>query len=155
MLITFLKALFTIIFDVNIIVNNFQLACQTASTAPTFRPKLYIQNLIFPYLKTLGLRPLEKIQPTKLSLGQKQLLAGVRACYLKKNVVFFDEISSALDSELEFALRKCILIIQEFSLTIIVAHRVETIIAADKILVMEKGRLIQSGSHKELLESKC
>lgn len=106
-----------------------------------------------PYLKTMELKPLEKIQPTKLSLGQKQLLAGVRACYLKKNVVFFDEISSALDSELEFALRKCILIIQEFSLTIIVAHRVETIIAADKILVMEKGRVIQSGSHKELLES--
>ena len=47
----------------------------------------------------------EKIVPNKLSLGQKQLLAGVRACYLKKNIVFFDEISSALDSELEYALR--------------------------------------------------
>ncbi len=106
-----------------------------------------------PYLKTMGLSPLEKIHPSNLSLGQKQLLAGVRACYLKKNVVFFDEISSALDSELELALRKCILIIQEFSLTIIVAHRVETIIAADKILVMEKGRVIQSGNHKELLST--
>ena len=87
-----------------------------------------------------------------LSLGQRQLLAGVRACYLKKNVVFFDEISSALDSELELALRECILLIQEVSLTIIVAHRVETIVNAHKILVMEKGRLLHSGKHHELLK---
>jgi ATP-binding cassette subfamily B protein len=104
-----------------------------------------------PYLKTMGLSAYEKIIPNKLSLGQKQLLAGVRACYLKKNIVFFDEISSALDSELEYALRKCILLIQEFSLTIIVAHRVETIIGADKILVMEKGRVVDSGNHQELI----
>ncbi len=106
-----------------------------------------------PYLKTMGLSTHEKITPGKLSLGQKQLLAGVRACYLKKNIVFFDEISSALDSELEHALRMCILLIQEFSLTIIVAHRVETIINADRILVMEKGRVINSGKHQELLSS--
>lgn len=104
-----------------------------------------------PYLKTMGLSAYEKINPASLSLGQKQLLAGVRACYLKKNIVFFDEISSALDSELEYALRKCILLIQEFSLTIIVAHRVETIIGADKILVMEKGRVVDSGNHNELI----
>lgn len=104
-----------------------------------------------PYLKTMGLSTYQKITPSKLSLGQKQLLAGVRACYLKKNIVFFDEISSALDSELEHALRECILLIQEFSLTIIVAHRVETIINADRILVMEKGRVINSGKHQELL----
>jgi ABC-type multidrug transport system fused ATPase/permease subunit len=104
-----------------------------------------------PYLRTMGLSIHEKITPSKLSLGQKQLLAGVRACYLKKSIVFFDEISSALDSELEHALRKCILLIQEFSLTIIVAHRVETIIGADRILVMEKGRVESSGKHSELI----
>ena len=105
-----------------------------------------------PYLKTLNLKTHEKIHPNMLSLGQRQLLAGVRACYLKKNVVFFDEISSALDSELELALRECILLIQEVSLTIIVAHRVETIVNAHKILVMEKGRLLHSGKHHELLK---
>ena len=105
-----------------------------------------------PYLKTLNLKTHEKIHPTMLSLGQRQLLAGVRACYLKKNVVFFDEISSALDSELELALRECILLIQEVSLTIIVAHRVETIVNAHKILVMENGRLLHSGKHQELLK---
>lgn len=104
-----------------------------------------------PYLAHWGIKPEDVIIPHSLSLGQRQLLAGIRACYIKKNIVFFDEISSALDSDLEFALRKLVLLIQEFSLTVIVAHRVETIIAADKILVMDKGRVIDSGIHSELL----
>jgi ATP-binding cassette subfamily B protein len=104
-----------------------------------------------PYLKTWGLKPDDMVVPSQLSLGQRQLLAGIRACYIKKNIVFFDEISSALDSDLEYALRKLVLLIQKFSLTIIVAHRVETIVKADKILVMEKGRVIDSGIHDELI----
>ncbi len=107
-----------------------------------------VENI--PYLKTWGLGPNDLIVPSSLSLGQRQLLAGVRACYIKKNIVFFDEISSALDSELEYSLRKLVLIIQKFSLTIIVAHRVETIVNANKILVMDKGRVIDSGNHASL-----
>jgi len=49
-----------------------------------------------PYLKSMNIKTFDKIVPSSLSLGQRQLLAGVRACYLKKNIVFFDEISSAL-----------------------------------------------------------
>jgi ATP-binding cassette subfamily B protein len=105
------------------------------------------------YLKKWGISPSDKIDPNNLSLGQRQLLAGIRACYLKKNIVFFDEISSALDSDLELALRNLVLLIQKISLTIIVAHRVETIINADKILVMEKGRVIGSGEHVELMKT--
>ncbi|MDO9183456.1 MAG: ABC transporter ATP-binding protein [Bacteriovorax sp.] len=109
-----------------------------------------IENI--PYLKSWGLAPHDQVVPSSLSLGQRQLLAGVRACYIKKNIVFFDEISSALDSDLEFALRKLVLLIQKFSLTIIVAHRVETIIGADQILVMDKGRVIDSGKHSVLIQ---
>lgn len=104
-----------------------------------------------PYLKSWGLAPDDIVVPQSLSLGQRQLLAGVRACYIKKNIVFFDEISSALDSDLEYSLRKLVLLIQQFSLTIIVAHRVETIVEADKILVMDKGRVTDMGIHQELL----
>lgn len=104
-----------------------------------------------PYLKSWGLGPDDIVVPQSLSLGQRQLLAGVRACYIKKNIVFFDEISSALDSDLEYSLRKLVLLIQQFSLTIIVAHRVETIVNADKILVMDKGRVTDMGIHQELL----
>jgi ATP-binding cassette subfamily B protein len=109
------------------------------------------QNI--PYLEKWGITPNDKIIAAKLSLGQRQLLAGIRALYLNKNIVIFDEISSALDPELELSLRKMVLLIQKNSLTIIVAHRVETILDATKILVMEKGRIIQSGKHDELLKS--
>ncbi|MBC7539757.1 MAG: ABC transporter ATP-binding protein [Bacteriovorax sp.] len=120
------------------------------------QPHDFVENWNFlldniPYLKSWGLGPNDLVIPSSLSLGQRQLLAGVRACYIKKNIVFFDEISSALDSDLEYALRKLVLLIQEFSLTVIVAHRVETIINADKILVMNKGRVIDSGKHSELI----
>jgi ABC-type multidrug transport system fused ATPase/permease subunit len=125
-------------------------------TLKRIQPDDFVENWNFlldniPYLKTWGLGPDDLVVPSSLSLGQRQLLAGVRACYIKKNVVFFDEISSALDSDLEYALRKLVLLIQEFSLTVIVAHRVETIVNADKILVMDKGRVIDSGKHAALI----
>lgn len=104
-----------------------------------------------PYLNSWGISPSDKISPSMLSLGQRQLLAGIRACYIKKHVVFFDEISSALDSELELALRNLVLLIQKYSLTIIVAHRIETIIGASKIIVMDKGKVKDSGNHDQLL----
>jgi len=97
---------------------------------------------------------LEKvIIPVKLSAGEKQLLAGVRAVLLNKPIVLIDEISSAMDSKLEKALRDLILLVQKNALTIIVAHRVETIVSAHIIQVMENGRVTQSGNHRDLLES--
>lgn len=106
-----------------------------------------------PYLKKWGINGATLIEPHKLSLGQKQLIAGLRACYLRKNIVLFDEISSAMDSDLELALRSLILLLQENSLTLIVAHRLETLLQSDVILVMDKGRLLSSGSHGELIKS--
>jgi ABC-type multidrug transport system fused ATPase/permease subunit len=122
---------------------------------PKFEEKYQFFIDQIPYLGKMGLGPNDLVLPQKLSLGQKQLLAGIRALYLNKNVVFFDEISSALDPELEFSLRQLVLLIQQKSLTIIVAHRVETIVNSDLILVMDKGRVVNSGKHSELLiESK-
>ena len=90
--------------------------------------------------------------PKSLSLGQNQLICAIRSCYLKKTIVLFDEISSGLDSHLESALREVILLIQGQSLTFIVAHRLETIMEADKILVLEEGKLVSSGKHFDLLK---
>lgn len=106
---------------------------------------------IIPYLKKWGITLETEVLVTELSMGQKQLLAGLRACFLNKPVVLFDEISSGLDSELEEALRKLVLLIQQHALTIIVAHRLETIIGANKIIVLEDGRLKDTGTHQELL----
>lgn len=104
------------------------------------------------YFKSWGISLNDVVNPNILSAGQKQLLSAIRSCYLKKTVVLFDEISSALDSELEEALREVILLIQKQSLTIVVTHRLETIIGADSILVMDGGRLIDRGCHTQLLE---
>lgn len=103
------------------------------------------------YFKDWGIGPETVIRSNELSSGQKQLIAAVRSCYLKKTIVLFDEVSSGLDSSLETALRKVVSLVQKNSLTIIVAHRVETIVGADKILVLDNGRLISSGTHDQLL----
>ena len=105
-----------------------------------------------PYLRTWGITLEDKIDIEMISAGQKQLISALRACYLHKNLVFFDEISSALDSDLEEALRKLVMIIQRQSLTFIVAHRIETVVGSNKILVMREGEIVSSGSHRELLE---
>ena len=105
-----------------------------------------------PYLKSWGIGPEDEISPKSLSLGQNQLICAIRSCYLKKTIVLFDEISSGLDSHLESALREVILLIQGQSLTFIVAHRLETIMEADTILVLEEGKLVSSGKHFELLK---
>tara|TARA_B100001971_G_scaffold215195_1_gene260259 strand:+ start:86126 stop:87919 length:1794 start_codon:yes stop_codon:yes gene_type:complete len=105
-----------------------------------------------PYLKRWNIKPSDELKPKELSLGQKQLICALRSCFLVKPIVLFDEISSGLDSELEEALRKLVLLIQKKSLTIIVAHRIETIIQANQILVMQDGKLIDQGKHDQLLE---
>jgi ABC-type multidrug transport system fused ATPase/permease subunit len=104
------------------------------------------------YLEHWGIGPEDKIDPQALSLGQKQLMAAIRACFLQKPIVLFDEISSALDSELEEALRKVVLLIQKNSLTFIVAHRLETILSSNRIYVMDQGKVINSGGHEELMK---
>lgn len=115
--------------------------------------KEFWQNMLdsIPYMKEWGLSLEDKLDQKSLSLGQKQLLAAIRSCYLKKPVVLFDEISSGLDSDLELALRNMVLLIQKESLTFIVAHRLETVVQADEILVMEEGRIVDAGVHSDLL----
>lgn len=106
-----------------------------------------------PYVGNWKISLEDSINAKDLSLGQKQLICALRACYLAKPIVLFDEISSGLDSDLEEALKKLVLLIQKNSLTFIVAHRIETIVHADKIIVMDNGRMKATGSHTELLES--
>ena len=106
-----------------------------------------------PYIESWGITLTDTIDSRKLSMGQKQLLCALRACYLKRPVVLFDEISSGLDSDLELALRQLVLLVQQHALTIIVAHRLETLIHAQKIMVMDKGECHAWGTHLELLGS--
>ncbi|MCB9062204.1 MAG: ABC transporter ATP-binding protein [Halobacteriovoraceae bacterium] len=106
-----------------------------------------------PYVKIWNEYLQKELNTNELSLGQKQLICALRACFLKRPIVLFDEISSALDSNLEEALRKVILLVQKQSLTIIVAHRFETIIQANKIVILEKGRKVGEGVHDNLIKT--
>jgi len=104
-----------------------------------------------PYLKTWGFSPSDKMTQLQLSMGQKQLLSGLRAMYLKKPIILMDEISSGLDSELELALRDLLRFFQSSCMTIIVTHRLETILHSTKLLLLEKGELVVQGSHRDLI----
>ncbi len=103
-----------------------------------------------PYLERWGLLPSDKIIPRTLSMGQKQLVSGLRALFLKKPVILMDEISSGLDSELESALRDLIAFFQSRSMTIIVTHRLETILNSHKLLLLDNGKVLAQGPHASM-----
>jgi ATP-binding cassette subfamily B multidrug efflux pump len=105
------------------------------------------------YLKIWADKLDEVLDPSSLSLGQKQLICGLRCCFLQKPIVLLDEISSSLDGSLEKALRELIHFIQTQSITIVVAHRLETILESDKILLMNNGKVEAEGHHDQLMQS--
>ena len=90
-----------------------------------------------------------------LSGGQKQRLAIARALYQQPEVLILDEATSSLDSSSEEYVQNALSLLQEQGKTvIIIAHRLSTVCQADKICVLEKGKLIEEGNHHELLEQK-
>ncbi len=85
-----------------------------------------------------------------MSMGQKQLISGLRAMYLKKPVILMDEISSGLDSDLESALKDLIHFFRSKTMTIIVTHRLETILNSDQLILMDNGEMVAKGSFDQL-----
>ena len=92
----------------------------------------------------------------KVSGGEKQRLSIARALLREPNILVFDEATSSLDSITEEEITETIRdvsVIQDH-ITILIAHRLSTIMHADKIFVLEKGHIIESGRHEELLTEK-
>ena len=90
----------------------------------------------------------------KLSGGEKQRVSVARAILANKKVLVLDEATSALDSKTEHEIQKDLEMLMQGRTSIIIAHRLSTIMKADKIVVMEKGRIVQIGKHRELINKK-
>ena len=90
---------------------------------------------------------------TNLSGGQRQRIAIARAIYKHSSLILFDEATSALDNESEKRIQVALERYTKDKITITIAHRLSTIEHADKILVMQKGRIVDSGTHQELLQN--
>ena len=90
----------------------------------------------------------------KLSGGEKQRVAIARTLLKQPAMLIFDEATSALDSKTERALQEELVGLARNRTTLIIAHRLSTIVHADQILVMDQGRIIERGSHGELIALK-
>ncbi|MBL6675388.1 MAG: ABC transporter ATP-binding protein/permease, partial [Alphaproteobacteria bacterium] len=90
----------------------------------------------------------------KLSGGEKQRVAIARTVLKNPSVYFFDEATSALDSSTEKEIIKNLEKISENKTTLIIAHRLSTVSKADNIIVIDQGRIVESGNHEHLLKAK-
>jgi len=88
-----------------------------------------------------------------LSGGQRQRIAIARAVLVNAPVLILDEATSALDAESERLVQKALANLMQNKTSIVIAHRLSTVRKADKIVVMERGKIIETGTHKELLEN--
>ena len=89
-----------------------------------------------------------------LSVGQRQLIAFLRAYIRNPKIIILDEATSSIDSESEELLQAALKKMSINRTIIIIAHRLSTITGADKIILLDKGNIIESGDHKSLIAKK-
>ncbi len=140
----------TTLFD-DTVFNNIKYAKPDASFEEVYAAannamcKDFIENLENKYETMIG------ENGVKLSGGEKQRLSIARAFLKKSKIILLDEATSSLDSETEEKIQKALTKLTLNKTTIVIAHRLSTILNSDKIYVVDQGKIIDSGNHKDLL----
>ncbi|MDR0831625.1 MAG: ABC transporter ATP-binding protein/permease [Bacillales bacterium] len=90
----------------------------------------------------------------RLSLGQKQLISFARALIANPRILVLDEATSSIDTETEFVIKEAIQTILKDRTSFVIAHRLSTIVNSDLILLIDNGKIIERGTHQELMRAK-
>jgi len=123
------------------------------------------KEMVIEASKTIGAHPFIEMLPgaydfvitergSNLSMGQRQLISFVRALVVDPDILILDEATSSIDSETESIIQYAIEKLIDKRTSIIIAHRLSTIRHSDKILVLDKGKVVEEGNHEELIQSK-
>jgi len=127
--------------DLNASDNKIKEACKFAAADD------FIENLPQSYETIIGENGI------RLSGGQKQRISIARAILKDSPIILLDEATSSLDSDSEEKVQNAIINLTENKTTLVIAHRLSTIIRADKIIVLSKGRIVETGTHNDLLKN--
>jgi len=111
---------------------------------------------LYSFIKSMpnGIHTMLGEQGNNLSVGQKQLLAIARVLVIKPKILILDEATANIDSETERKIQETLTAIRKNTTLVIIAHRLSTIIDADNIIVLKNGKIIEKGTHKELINKR-
>jgi ATP-binding cassette, subfamily B, multidrug efflux pump len=133
------------------IAGNIRLGAESIDDAAVRRAMRAVHADAFVDKLPLGLETPVAERGATLSVGQKQLLSFARAIAFDPRVLILDEATSSVDTETELLIRDALEVLMRGRTTIAIAHRLSTIQDMDRILVLHKGRVRESGTHQELL----